>query len=139
VCAALAPQECEHVARGCVAPAVAAPQSDGPFRDDEQFFALQVVMEVHRLARRELVDRQAQVLGAGGFGEPRPPVARCGGEARYSGPEIRIDAERRRPLGAVVGRLVLAGEREQRALVELAHLSVLGEVDRISAKTSASS
>jgi hypothetical protein len=67
--AALAARERENLAFGNVLPAVGGANGQRPAEDDQQLLALQVVVEVYPLAGRELVDGQAEVVGAGHFTE----------------------------------------------------------------------
>src|SRR5919201_3410613 len=70
----LAARERDHLACRGIAPALGRPDRERALEHDQQLLALKVVVEVHSLAGRKLVDGEPEVLGTGGLGEPRAAV-----------------------------------------------------------------
>jgi hypothetical protein len=72
--AALAAREGDDAAGGHVVPALAGADRDRPLEHDKQLLALQVVVEVHALPGRELVDGEPEVLRTGAGSDARAAI-----------------------------------------------------------------
>jgi hypothetical protein len=64
-----AARERDDLALGHLLPAAGAAQAQLPFEHDQEFLALDVVVEGHLLARLELVQARTEVLGACPLGD----------------------------------------------------------------------
>ena len=88
--AALATWEGDDSAGGHVLPALAGANRDRPLEHDQELLALEVVVEVHAVPRRQLVDSQPEVPRTGAGPDARAAIVAfvfqlCGVDVLHAG------------------------------------------------------